>query len=248
MHHTLAWFEDLVTAVESDVQPVVDGIFTIQNNHFLPQRNWNLLYAMYSAATATRARLRTPTFRQITTPFIRPIEGSITPGDTPNVADYRENPLVLRGLEEIEFLATQTAGANANVFGVAGISADSMIPMPRGDVYTLRATSVGPAVANVWTQIALTFQDTLPQGIFAVVGGWFFSAAAVAFRLIFEDQVQRPGGIGSNSLENAAHPMFRMGGLGIWGRFNSNRMPNMEVLCNAADAVFEVYLDIIRVG
>jgi hypothetical protein len=248
MHHTIAWFKDLVTATETDVTPVTDGIFTIQNSHFLPQRNWNLWYAAFMAATATRARLRTPTFRQITTPFIRPIEGTITPGDEPNVADYRENPLLLKGLEEIEFLGTQTAGANANVFGVAGLSTEAFVPMPRGDVYTLRGTSVGPAVANVWTQIAMTWQDTLPQGIFAVVGGWYMSAAAVAFRLIFEDQVNRPGGLGALSLEASAHKMFRMGGLGIWGRFNSNRMPNVEVLCNGADASFELYLDILRVG
>lgn len=248
MHHTLAWFEDIATAVENDLTPVVDGIFTISNGHFLPQVNWNLVMAGYFAATATRARLRTPTFRQITTPFIRPIEGTISPGNDPNVADYRNNPLLLRGLEEIEFLATQTAGANANVFGIACITKAPLMQMPQGDVYTLRGTSVGPAVANVWTQIAMTWQDTLPQGQYAVVGGWFQSAAPVAFRLIFEEQVDRPGGLGAISLESRAAAMFRMGGLGIWGRFQSNRMPNVEVLCNAADAAFEVYLDIVRVG
>jgi len=248
VHHTLGWFEDIVTATETDLDPVVDGIMTIQNSHFLPQQDWFLQGVGFMAATATRARLRTPSFRQITTPFIRPIEGSISPGNDPNFADYRSNPLRLRGLEEIEFLATQTAGANANVFGVACIAPQALVAMPQGDVYSLRATSVGPATANVWSQIAMTWQDTLPQGVFAVVGGWIFSATAVAFRLIFEDQVWRPGGLGSTSLENRAHPMFRMGGLGVWGRFNSNRMPNVEVLANAADASFELYIDIIRVS
>jgi hypothetical protein len=67
-------------------------------------------------------------------------------------------------------------------------------------------------------------------------------------RLIFEDQIDRPGGIGSSAADLNNEPMFLKGGLGVWGRFNSNRMPNVEFLCNAADTAQEIYLDIIRVG
>lgn len=248
MHHTLAWRESIADIVENDITPVVDGIWAIQNGHFLPQSNWNLQYITYQAAGVNQARLRTPTFRQITTPFIRPTIGTIVPGNQPNVADYRSNPLVLRGLEEIEYLAAQTTGGAAVVVGIAGLSQGGLVTPPSGDIYTLSATSTTAAVAGAWTQIAMTFQDTLPQGVFAVVGGVSVSATALAFRLVFEDQVWRPGGLGLGLATSSTHPMFQKGGLGIWGRFNSNRMPNIEVLCNAADAAHQVFLDIVRVA
>ncbi len=248
MHHTLAWFATPAQDAEADIAPVVDGNWTIQNAHFLPQNDWFLQAFAMVCEDSVRARLRTPTFRQITTPFIRPVGQTLIPGNDPNISDYRQNPLRFRGLEEIEFLAEQTAVGVADIFGVGIVSRAGMLPMPQGDVYTLRGTSTTAAVANVWSQIAITWQDTLPQGIFAVVGGWIQSTNAVAFRLIFEDQIDRPGALGAGLLTSRAADMFRMGGLGIWGRFNSNRMPNVEVLTPAADAAFELYIDILRVG
>ncbi len=248
MHHMLAWRESVAQDAEADIAPVTDGIWTIQTTHFLPQSDWFLQAIYEGSADPVRARLRTPSFRQITTPFIRPIGTAIVPTDDPNVADYRSNPLRFRGLEEIEFLAEHTAVGAAVVVGVAAVSRGALLNMPQGDVYTLRATSTTTLTAGAWTQAAQTFQDTLPQGIFSVVGGWIQGATAIAFRLIFEDQIDRPGGLGAAALGSRAAPLFRMGGLGIWGRFNSNRMPNVEILANAADTSAELYLDIIRVG
>lgn len=248
MHHTLAWRLSLADATETDMTPVTDSIWTIQNGHFLPAIDWLLLAQYFGAASPTRARLVTPTFRQVTTPFVRPINTDIVPGNLPSVADYRANPLRFRALEEIQLLGTQTSGGAAVAVGLAWVSRAGLTPMPAGDVYTLRGTGTTTAVAGAWTQVAVTWQDTLPQGIFAVVGGNFIGTTCLAGRLIFEDQIDRPGGIGSSAADLNNEPMFLKGGLGIWGRFNSNRMPNVEFLCNAADTAQEIYLDIIRVG
>jgi hypothetical protein len=248
MHHTLAWRLSSADATETDLTPVTDSIWTIQNGHFLPSIDWFLLAAYAGAASPNRARLITPTFRQITTPYIRPINTDIVPGNLPSVSDYRANPLRFRALEEIQFMGTQTSGGAAVIVGLAWVARQGLQPMPSGDIYTLRGTGTTTAVAGAWTQVAVTWADTLPQGIFAVVGGNFIGTTCLSGRLIFEDQIDRPGGIGSSAADLNNEPMFLKGGLGVWGRFNSNRMPNVEFLCNAADTAQEIYLDIIRVG
>jgi hypothetical protein len=247
MHHTLAWRVSAADTTETDITPVTDGIWTIQNSHFLPGTNWSLLTMYAGAATPSSARLVTPTFRQITTPYVRPLNTDIVPGNLPGVADYRNNPLTLRALEEIQLLATQASGGAAVIAGVACVSQQASVPMPSGDIYTLQGTGTTTCVAGSWTQCAMTWQDTLPQGVFAVVGGQFIGATPIAGRIILEDQVNRPGGLGTSAVDLIPSPIFQKGGLGIWGRFNSNRMPNVEFLCNAADTAQTVYLDIIRV-
>lgn len=247
MHHTLAWRLSLADATETDVTPVTDSIFAIQNAHFLPQDDWFIQAAYFGAATPNRARFITPSMRQITTPFIRPVNTDIVPGNFPGVADYRNNPLRLKALEEIQLMGMQTTGGAAVVAGVAFISRTALAPMPQGDVYTMRGTGTTTVTAGAWSAVTVTWQDTLPQGVFAVVGAGFIGTTAIAGRLIFEDQVYRPGGLGTSAADLNVAPMFLKGGLGEWGRFNSNRMPNVEFLCNAADTAQEIYLDIIRI-
>jgi hypothetical protein len=80
------------------------------------------------------------------------------------------------------------------------------------------------------------------------VGLQYIGVTALAARLVFEDQWERPGCIGAGLGTSQQHPMFSKGGLGNWGRFNANRMPSVEFLANAADTAEEVYLDFIRTG
>lgn len=246
--HTVAWRLSLADITATDVTPVSDTIMLVQNGHFVPQRNMQLLYASYQAAGATRARIITPTLRQVTTPWIRPTAVAIVQGVEAHVADYRANPLTLRALEEVQYEAFQTTGGAAVVVGVAGLSDGQMTPAPQGDVFTMRGTATTTLVAGAWTLGAITWQDTLPAGTYACVGFEYQGATALAARLVFEDQFWRPGCIGAGLITSQQHPMFDKGGLGIWGRFNANRMPNVEFLGNAADTAQEVYMDFIRVA
>ncbi|KKN24597.1 hypothetical protein LCGC14_0893200 [marine sediment metagenome] len=163
MHHTIAWFENVAQDAEADIAPVTDGQWAISNGHFFPSINYLMLCAAFISEDSVRARIRTPSFRQITTPWLRPITGTLAPGSRPGIADYRRNPLVLRALEEIEFLAEQTAIGAADIYGVACVAKTPPIEMPSGDIFTLRGTSVGVAVADTWTEIPVTWQDTLPN-------------------------------------------------------------------------------------
>lgn len=248
MHHSVAWRLSSTDATLVDQTPVQDQIMLIQNSHFVPQRDTFIWYVYVGAATLNRARFVTPKFRQQTTPWIRPIGTAIVPTDEPNVCSYVDNPLKAAALEEIELDAMQTTGGAAVIFATAGLAEGPMIPAPRGDIYTMRGTGATTVTAGVWTSVPITWQDSLPSGRYACVGLEAIGATCVAARLTFDDQYFRPGTVGNAAAANNGSPLFRKGGLGVWGYFNQNRMPTMEFCCNAADTAQEVYMDFIKVG
>ena len=245
--HTLAWYESIATATATDVQPVQDGIITIQNNHFFPQDDMDLLYAAPIGVNVTRSRFITPAFRQITTPYIRPLTAAAQAADQDKVADYTRNRLRFKGLEEIELEAYQDSGGAADFWGVAAVTRSST-PAPAGDIWTMRGTNTNTVTAQAWTTVATTWQDTLPAGSYSAIGLQYIGATAIAARLIMEGEFWRPGVVAYGDVDEQQDPIFRMGNLGEFGRFSSNRMPTLEVICNAADTSGEVYMDFVRVS
>lgn len=246
--HTIAWESNVTNAVETDMAPVQDSIMSIQNTHFMPQRQMQILYAYASSVNLSRARLITPKFRQITTPFLRPSGSALLPISRPPVVDYRRNPLTINGLEELQLLTLQGGAGAEVVYGIAGITESGISPIAGGDIYTMRGTGTTTAVAKSWTQAAITWQDTLPAGNYQAVGLVSISTTGVAGRLIFEQQTWRPGSLCFAADGNITDPIFHQGALGVWGTFTGNRMPNFEILCNAADTAQEVFMDFVRTG
>lgn len=247
MHHLAAFNSSLAASTLAPISAVSDGILAIQNNNFILQEDHNLIFAAAMSADLQRARIVTPKFRQITTPWIRPIISAAVPGTEPRVADYRATPLKLREREEISVEAFQSNAGAQEVTAILGIAWGD-VSTPPGDPYTMRGTSTTAAVADTWTQISVTWQDSIPVGVYAAVGLEVVSTNGRAARLILENQYPRPGSISATTIGAEQHSMFKKGGLGVWGRFNSVRMPNVEVFANAADASHEVYLDLIRIG
>lgn len=248
MYHTVAFSEVAVTATLEDLTPVPDSIMSIQNGHFLLQYDYDLLFAAVMATDIQRARVNMPSLRQITLPWIRPLQAALIGGSLPGIADYRSNAIRLARLEELAVEALQDAGANQRITAILGISRQRLTPIPAGNVFTMRGTSTTAATANAWSLLAVTWQDVLPAGRYAAVGLIVDSANGQAARLVFEDQVERPGTISIIDESNIESPIFTKGRMGVLGYFDANRMPNIEVLANAADAVHTCYLDFIRVS
>jgi len=96
--------------------------------------------------------------------------------------------------------------------------------------------------------LTVTWQDTLPEGMYAIVGSSLQTATGVLFRYIFEDQIERPGALAFINETDETHPMFRLGGLGEWGRFRNEAFPDVEVLAELADTAQIIYMDFMRVG
>lgn len=228
--------------VETDLTPIPDTILPIFNAHFFPQDTPQLLFAAAMSTNISRARIQTPTLNKITNPFIRGVMSGLVPTSPGQVANYAMNPLQLAAREEIISFGTQTAVAATRITTLLGLLFTPN-PIAAGSQYTMRGTSTTAAVANAWTLLAIVFQNQLPQGQYAVTGLQHQSANAQAARIIFLGGYYRPGCMSLAALSDYGHPIFRMGYLGQWGMFRDNIMPNIEVLCNGADAVHEVYLD-----
>lgn len=247
MFHLLAWFISIGQTADTDVTPVTDPVFNIQNSHFLPQTSVRLLWSAVMSATLNRVRFATPKTRILTNPWVRPIIEAAVPPSNPAVCDWLDSPFMLNGLEEIQMLATSgLAMGNENFTGLAAV-ATGIEPVPQGDYYRLRFTSTTAATANKWSQLTVTWQDVLPAGQYAVVGLEHESANGQACRLIFNGQQFRPGTLSVTALANRQGAMFYGHRLGVFGRFLQTAMPIPEVLANAADASHEGYMEIVRV-
>lgn len=243
----LAAYSGLVgTTANTAVAPVPDQILTIQNSRFFPGRTTNLFAAYAASTTITRARLVSATLRQIANPQIRPITRAVGGITDPNVMDLRNIPLSIPGLEELGMEATTgLAMGSEQVTGLIWMG-DGLVPAPSGEVITVRLTGTTAAVANTWSDMTMTLDDSLGQGEYTIVGGDWFSTTAIAWRLILDGQMERPGGLGVAAIDRRGPLLNYAGYMGSWGRFRTTALPRFQLLAGAADATHELYLQVVR--
>lgn len=230
----------------TQIAAVADQIISRRNSNFFPTERFNMPFAYVGGDEVLRARLVTPEFRQFSSPYIRPVEPSDTPGDDPNVEDLRMNPIEIPVNEELELQHTASAALQA-VVGLVGLQ-PRVEPLPPGRIYTMRGTATTTLVAGAWTTLTVTWEDSLPRGTYAIVGGVAFGVSPIAFRFILDNQVLRPGGLGITTETNRTHKMFLNGGLGVWGRFDNEAFPDIEVFAAAADTAQTIYMQYMKVA
>lgn len=247
MFHTCAYAATLAAGTDLDVSAVVDDILTIQNSHFVLSKQLNLIAALAMSATLSRAKLASPSMRQIASPYIRPINVAALPGSDTNIWLLEDYPFVIPPFEEIQAQVTEAAGTTEPSCVVIWLS-DGIQPMPAGNVIPLRWTSSTAAVANSWTTLTITFADTLPSGIYTIVDSDHFSTNARAHRWIISNQLYRPGMPSFASVGQRRPYALSMGQFGVFGQFRSNDLPRPQVLVNGTDASHEGYLKVIRTG
>lgn len=248
-YHTLAWSATVAQTTAFDLTPVPDQNVLVQNGHFVFQQDIKLLYAAGMGAVAGQMQWVTPTLRLITPPRIHNLIRAVQPATFPQLHDYRRNPLLIKKLEELQLSVTNAAATSGVVSAIAGIDTGNQRQAQPGQTYTLRGTSTVAAVANTWSLLSnITWSDSLPNGRYAVTGGEVASTNAQAFRLRFQNQIDRPGGLSQVSEFLIQNQMFLDGGLAEWGQFDNYAMPLVEVLCNGADNSHVILLDIVRVA
>lgn len=245
--HTLGWAESLaavtddsLTAVQDDIIPTINGLFT------LPKDYW-LIALMAMGATMDRAKIVQPSIRQVCDDFVRPVLGTLLPGDNAPVADYRDKPFPLRMNENLDVQVTTTGAGPAVTTAIGWIATGrGIVPAPNGNIYTMRGTGTTTAVAQVWTTCPITWANTLPRGRYSVIGMEAVGTTIKAARLIFPGQTERPGSPGlATNVIRTWDGCFRKGGMGEWGQFDNWNMPLVQVLCNAGDTAQTVWLDIV---
>ena len=248
MFHLADYTVAIAQTVDTDVPALSDDILSVQNNHFVLSQPLRLLAAAVMSTTLSRAKLASPSMRQIASPYVRPIILGATPGNNPNVWLLDHQQTWIQPYEEIQLQATSGLGTgNERFHGLIWLQ-DTLSPLPTGNVIPLRITSTTAAVANTWTTCTITFADTLPTGQYAMLLSEHQSATAIAHRWIVSNQVWRPGFLSFTTLGQRIPYAMSKGQFGVMGVFKSNDLPRLQVLCTGTDAAHEVYLDVVRIG
>jgi len=245
MYHLSAYTSSLVTGALTEIPALSDDILRIDNNRFVLPRDRDLVAFAAMSVDLQRVRIATPTTRQLANPWMRPFIDGAVPVDDPEVVDLSVRPIRLRGQEEVKVEALQDNAAAQRFTALLFIS-DSLAPVPAGEPFKIRATSTGAAVANAWTTIDYTLEQQLPSGLYSVIGAEVIGANGQAFRLIFDDQFDRPGFLCSGDVNQRNNDMLQEYALGEWGRFNTVTLPRLQVLANAATASWEIYYELIK--
>jgi len=245
-HHICVYSASVAQNAFVDVAAINDQVLAVVNGHFLPQEDWQLMWAAAMSATIARQRIVSPSNRQVTLPFIRPIIAAVVPTANPNVCWFGDNPFLVKGLEELAIEHFQS-GAGAEVATSVLCLQRTFDPIPRGQEYTMRGTGTTTAAANGWTTVTVTWADNLPAGEYMITGLEAIGTTIKAARLIIENQIERPGCLGEAAVGSRLFWESYRTTLGGWGRFRPTRMPIVEVLCNAADTAQEIYLSFVRV-
>ncbi|MAH47280.1 hypothetical protein CMI37_15755 [Candidatus Pacearchaeota archaeon] len=227
-------------------------LFAQGDNLRVPELNQILgVFAGLGAGGAGLARLESPTLRNINRLVVSPVnhlaDSDAEPSDPPAVMDMRRNPRILTVDEILQAVIDTNTSAAADQWVMVLLGDGSPTP-PNGEIINVRATSATTATARVWSTTVLTFADVLPEGRYQVVGLRAVGATMIAARFVFKPGLWRPGCIGGDAQQTTDHPMFRNGGMGIWGEFSQTTPPDIEVLCDAADTAQTYDIDLIKVG
>ncbi len=203
------------------------------------------------------SRISAPSLRKIVSPYIVPSSMRLPVGGDsmlPAIMSVADWPWKVSSQEEIAVEVTRSGNSQRPILGLLWLE-DRREVVPAGDNYWIRGRVGAPAGAddpvNVgWDSASVTYDQTLAAGRYAVIGCVYKGDTTYAARLVFDDQVWRPGTLALNKAADQIPDMFRDGSLGILGRFESYSPPRLEVMRVSGqpgnDA--ELYLRIVRLA
>ena len=274
MFRTIA-FEEIAAALAADTNVLLQNLAGLADTHVtvqgdnisVPSDTPNLM-AIYAqggctdnTAVMTQCRLQAPSLKPYLdvaafTPFAAAIGGHLPISPTP-INNYLGKGINLVPGENMQITTAEDNGTDDRAALVAlwlGDGNYDLGAIRNLPIETVRFVGQAAAVAAVWSPSAMVFDQALKAGTYAVVGMKLIATTPVAARLIFANQGARPGCLGyvtpAAGVAPVENPLFRNGNLGVWGTFTHSTPPQMELLCQAADAaaVQIGYLDVVQIG
>ena len=203
------------------------------------------VFAAYAGGTSlSRARVYSP-WRLPNE--IRPVNNGVLPVSVPAMASWLSVPMRVPASQDMIFDAVHTNAAAQDIVGLAWLTTEGLTPRPDGDIITIRGDVSGAAPGvRLWSELtSVVWEYILPPGRYAVVGSECISTNAIAHRWILEGSNARPGAVSQSQVYSIPSAYQMYGTLGTWGTFTVPLMPRLEVLCNAADAVHTVFLQVV---
>lgn len=267
MFHLLAYTNTLAGAATLQAATAaVDPSFTTQNSNYIFTDQLRLLAAYGTGALNTAAQFNVPSWNAISPLNIYPWNLSITTPANAQIMDWTNAPPLIPLDEQVGVQMTATGAEQENLFAWVGTpnwtkqisqylgimsGSDSNV----GRRIYINCTFAVVKVANTWSADgAVTFQQALRGGTYAVLGAYFFVAGVLAARMNFVRQKQYdsrklyPGDICYASYSQVpwrAGPNW----LGAWGAFHTFEPPLLNCWGNAAGAAtVTAMLDAVYLG
>lgn len=247
--HIAAYTGLVGVAPDTQINAVVDNILPTDNaGNYLPQENMKLILAYALSATAQRAKISSPAYRQVNLPYIEPIIIGTQPGTLPPLLDLTKNPLRVPAFAPLGVLFTSGIAMGTEQASAILALEQNHVPAPMGDIYTLRAIGTTTLVPFTWTAVPLTFDQPIIQGRYSVVGGNVVCATGIAFRITMDGYYYRPGGTCGAAFSVRPNPWQMVGTYGEWGQFQNTSLPRLEIFAGAADTAETLFLQVIKIG
>jgi hypothetical protein len=249
MFHLAAFTQSQDSAVLVPTAALLDQALQINGNDLIVPNDLSMLAGAYAfGPNAARVQLVAPSLRRLFPQELNPLDVNALPTDQLTLNWFDDNPLQLDGGEPFEVWMAENGAGATRVTTAIWLCDGVPVPLGNQDVRTIRVTSATAAVANVWSNIPLTFNDVLPSGTYALVGATLQSTNGQLARFVFKGGYYRPGMIMNQTVGQRQNPIFRGGDLGYWGTFENLTPPTVDVLCNGADAAFAGELDLVFLG
>jgi len=244
----VGWHESIdASAALTKIAALPDPHIRVEGNNIIVPSLNQLCFVYAIGSGLYRAQLDSPSLRRFLLYDIAPVDTGAEPGMYYNIQSLLRfnSPYPL---DVNEPLSCSVLNAGLNWTTVFVWLSDGAITPIIGDFLTVRATGSTTLTAYEWTNVAITFDQTLPAGRYAVVGMRYRGANAIAARLVVPGYAWRPGCIGIDGYGEAPIPIFRNGGLGNWGEFEHNTPPTVDCFARAADTAQYFYFDLLKVA
>lgn len=249
MHTVSAFYGNDVASAAADtvLSAVQDQCFPTQNSRIFPPTNRQLLAGFGGGVSLTLAKLDSASLNLNGRPMIYPLDSSQAGGNLPGYIFFGERGLTLPGLEQIGVLVSRAVAAAADVYAFLWHT-QRYTMAPPGPTKTVRCTAAVVLAEGTWTIGNLTFDAALSEGRYAIVGMAAQGTNLLSARLVFPNQIDRPGVLGVDAVSQYVLPNWRMGGSGLYGTFQNYNPPQVEMLGIGAGTTQDVYLDLVKVG
>lgn len=196
-------------------------------------------------ASAVRAQVQSPSLRTLANLDVEPIIAALVFGNRPVVGFYPEVAISVAADENVNFFVQSDPAAAAMHRGFVWFGDGPQAPV-KGSFFSIRATSAITLATGTWVNGNLTFGQVLPTGRYQVIGMRARGANLVAARLVFPEQVPRPGCVACTAIGDQMDPVFRAGNSGVWGEFDNTVPPTVDCL-GVTDTAQTYILDLVRV-
>ena len=189
-----------------------------------------------------------PSLRRLALYDLSPVDILVTPGFPPHPTIFKEGMIDLDIGEELTVIAANAGGASNRQESCLIFLTDGDFNYSAGKIFTVKADITGTVVAYEWSNAVVTYLQSLPVGLFQLVGARFESSPAIAFRMIPIGTGERPGGIAVADRGIPDPSFHRRGGLGKWFTFEQSNEPSIEILSSTTVGAGTLYIDLIKVG